>query len=120
VDERAHTVKQQTLLVLLGLSFSNLPHRYRRDPTSAFRRILKEFEESLHVLVKTEFSSFESFLRSIKFSLVVGAPQLHGSMPRVEKLADVLVLLLPIFLHIVRASLIRYTGNFTSSARAYY
>jgi hypothetical protein len=71
----------------------------RRGPTSFERRSLKEFEESFHVLVlvKTTLVSFELFLQINLPSGVGVIPDLPISMPHVEKLADLFVLLLPIF-----------------------
>jgi hypothetical protein len=91
-------MKHQILLVGLGLSFGNLLHLSRRGPTSFERRFLKDFEESLHVLGKTSFVTFEVFLHINKCARMCIRPHLHVSMPDVEKLADLLVLRLPIFL----------------------
>jgi hypothetical protein len=52
-------MKQQKLLVVLGLSFGIFLYLLRRGPTSFERRLLKEFEESLIVLVKRSFCSFK-------------------------------------------------------------
>jgi hypothetical protein len=70
----------------------------RRGSTSCGRRFLKEFEESLIVLVKTAFLSFEEFLKFNRSAHMASTPHLHVSMPHVEKLADLLVLLSPICL----------------------
>jgi hypothetical protein len=91
-------VKQQPLLGVLVLTFGNLLHLSRRGLTSFECRFLKEFEESLLVPGKTAFSSFEAFLQSNKSVSMEVSPHLHGSIPHVEKLADFLVLRLPIFL----------------------
>jgi hypothetical protein len=89
-------VKQQKLLLVLVLSFGNFPHLLRRGLTSFERRFLEKFEESFHVLAKTAFGSFEFFLQ-FNFPAVMDAiPELHVSMPHVEKLGDLPVLLLPI------------------------
>ena len=90
-------MRQQKLLVMLGLSFGNLPHLSCRGPTSFERRFLKEFEESLIFLVKTPIFSYELFLQMNRSGRMDGTPHLHVSMPDVEKLADFLVLLPPIF-----------------------
>jgi hypothetical protein len=96
VNKEVKTMKQHKLLVRLGLTFGNLLHLSRRGPTSVFRQILKEFEESLHVLVNNAFISFENFLRLSRSVRMHDIPHLHVSMPHVEKLADFLVML-PIF-----------------------
>jgi hypothetical protein len=83
---------------VLVLTFGILLHLARRGLTSFERRFLKEFEESLHVPGKTAFSSFECFLQSNKSVRMEVSPHLHVSMPYAEKLADFLVLRLPIFL----------------------
>jgi hypothetical protein len=54
---------QQKLLVVLGLTFGNLLHLSCRGPTSFERRFLKEFQESLPVLVMKVFFCFELFLQ---------------------------------------------------------
>jgi hypothetical protein len=59
--------------------------------------VIEEFEESLLVLVKTEFHTFESLIHLNMSGRMVVSPHLHVSMPHVEKLADLLVLLFPIF-----------------------
>jgi hypothetical protein len=66
--------------------------------TSSERRFLEEFEESFHVLVKTALSFVKIFLQTNLFARMVVGPYLPLSMPHVEKLADFLVLILPIFL----------------------
>ena len=91
-------MKQQKILVVLVLSFGNLPHLSRCGPTSFERRFHKEFEESLPVLVKTAFYHFELFLQIIRSAHMNAIPHLHVSMPHVEMLADLLVLLPPIYL----------------------
>jgi hypothetical protein len=91
-------VKQQPLLVVLVSTFGNLLHLSRRGLTSFERRFLEEFEESFHVFGKTAFSSFELLLHCNKLTRVYVIPQLHVSMPHVEKLADLPVLLPPIYL----------------------
>jgi hypothetical protein len=75
--------------------FGNLLHLSRRGPTSFECRFLEEFEESLPILAKTVFCSFECFLHINRSLLMVASPHLHVSMPHVEKLADLLVMLLP-------------------------
>jgi hypothetical protein len=67
----------------------------RPDPTSFERRFLKEFEESFRVLA--EFFAFEVFARTNRLAHMLITPNLHVSMSHVEKLADLLVLLPPIF-----------------------
>jgi hypothetical protein len=83
----------------LGLSFGNLFHLSRRGPTSFERRFLKEFEESSRILVtiKTALSCFEQLLPQNRSACMGLIPHLHVSMPHVEKLADFLVLLPPIY-----------------------
>jgi hypothetical protein len=90
-------VVQYILLVFLVQTFGNLPHLSRCGPTSFERRFSKEFEESLHVLVKSAFYKFECLFRIIHSAHMNVCPNLHISMPHVEKLADSPVLLLPIF-----------------------
>jgi hypothetical protein len=82
---------------VLDLSLGNLFHLSRRGPTSFERRFLKEFEESLIFLVKSTFSLFECFLQNNRAAHMIIIPHLHVSMSHVEKLADFLVLLPPIF-----------------------
>ena len=95
-NKRVQTVKEQKLLVVLVISFSNLPHLSRRGQTSFERRSIEELEELFQVLVKTAFISFALFLRINMSAAMDTSPHLHVSMPHVEKLADFLVLLLPI------------------------
>jgi hypothetical protein len=92
-------VKQQKLLVVLGLPFVNLPHLSRRGPTSFKRRFLEDFEESLPVLVKTMIFYLKPFLGRSSLSARMGViPHLPISVPHVEKLADLpVLLLLPLF-----------------------
>jgi hypothetical protein len=90
-------VKQKKYLVLLVVSFSNLPHLSRRGLTFVFRRFSEEFEESLPVLIKTALVSFEVFLQINKLTRMEVSSHLHVSMLHVEKLADLLMLLLPIY-----------------------
>ncbi len=51
------------LLVVLGLTFGNLLHFYRRSLTPFGRRFPYEFEESLSVVVNTAFLPFDLFLQ---------------------------------------------------------
>jgi hypothetical protein len=90
-------VKQQKLLVVLVVTLDNLYHLLRCGLTSFEYRFLKEFEESLRVLVKNAFFSFELFLQSKRSTRMEVIAHLHVSMPHVEKLAHFLVLLPPIF-----------------------
>jgi hypothetical protein len=80
--------------VELGLSFGNFFHALRCGLTSFERRFLKEFEESLHAIVKQLFVFFEMFLQPNLVARMGLSPHLHVSMPHVEKLADLFVLLL--------------------------
>jgi hypothetical protein len=90
-------VKQQKYLLVLGQTSGNISHLLRRGLTSFERRFLKEFEESLAALVKTASFSSRNFLE-INLSARMGiSPYLPASMPHIEKLADLSVLLLPIF-----------------------
>jgi hypothetical protein len=91
------TEKQQKLLVVLDLSFGNLSRLQNRNPTSFQRRFLEEFEESFHVLSKAAFDSFELFIQRNISARMDGSPHLHVSMPHVEKLADLPMLLPTIF-----------------------
>jgi hypothetical protein len=83
-------LKQQQLLVIIGLSFGNLPYLQRRGPSSFERRLLKEFEEYFHVLVTAAFDSFELFLQRHRSAYMGWSSHLHVSMPHVEELADLL------------------------------
>jgi hypothetical protein len=87
----------QKHLVGLDQTFGNFLHIFRRGPTSFGRRFLEESEKSLHGLFKTAFTFFESLLQINFPGRMVLSPYLHVSMPHVEKLADFLVLLLPIY-----------------------
>jgi hypothetical protein len=97
VNKKVQTVEQQQSLVVLDLSFGNFLHFSRCGLTSFERRFLEECEESFHVLIKISIFSFELFLVLNGLSLMDTIPYLHVSMSHVEKLADLLVLLLPIF-----------------------
>jgi hypothetical protein len=96
-NKKEQAVKQKKLLVVLFPLAGKFLHLSRRGPTSFERRFLKEFEELLPVLAKNEFVSFEVFLHLHKSARMVVSPHLHVSIPHVEKLADFLMLLLPIF-----------------------
>jgi hypothetical protein len=96
VNKKASAVKEQKFLVLLGLSFGNLLHFSRSGLASFEGRFSEEFEELLHVLVKTALVSFELFLHMTWSIRMDFTPHLHVAMPHVEKLADFPVLL-PIF-----------------------
>jgi hypothetical protein len=91
------TVKQNTLLIVLGPTFGDLPHLTCRGLTFFERRFLKELEESLVVRSKTAFYFFECFLHLNRSARMFLSPQLPVSMSHVEELADFLVLFLPIF-----------------------
>jgi hypothetical protein len=80
--------------VELGLSFGKFCHALRCGLTSFEHRFLKEFEESLHAIVKISFSFFECLLQSSLSTRMFLSPQLPVSMSHVEKLADFFVLLL--------------------------
>jgi hypothetical protein len=54
-------------------------------------------KEAFHILLKTAFSFFEYFLQISRSSHIFFTQHLHASVPHVEKLADLLVLLPPIF-----------------------
>jgi hypothetical protein len=82
---------------MLGLSFSNLLHLSRRGLTSFERRFFKEFEEVFSVLVMTASSFFDKVIQSDGMPRMVVSPQLHVAVPDIEKLADLFMLLLPIF-----------------------
>jgi hypothetical protein len=110
--EQAYTVKEQKLLVVLDLTFGNLPHLSRRGPTFFKRRFLEDFEESLPVLVKTMFFYLEPFLRRSLSARMGVTPHLPISVPHVEKLADLpVLLLLPIFFSDKPSNNTRRTGK---------
>jgi hypothetical protein len=93
VKKKVQTIKQQKLLVTLGLSFGNLFHLSRRGPTYFESRFLEEFEESLIILVKIAFFCFELPFQIIILARMSISSQLHGSMSHFKKLADFLMLL---------------------------
>jgi hypothetical protein len=90
-------VNKQSFPFVFGKSIDNLLLLSRRCFASLERRFLEEFEKALPVLARIVFHFSEYFLCFSGILHMLVTTHLHGSVSRVERLADFLVRF-PIFL----------------------